>query len=251
MYKYAFTVIIGYRHRPDRLQNLRKVLSWLAGFNGVEIILVEQDNASKIKNVNLPCRYFFTKSNLPYNRSWAFNVGAKYATTDILVFGDSDLVMNPNDMIDSLQTLKDYDTVSPYRKVIDLMQHEINMTFDQLKMITRPGRGETDNRKINFSGGIVIMKKEAFLKIGGWPEEFIGWGGEDNFVTLKIEKFLKFKEMSYTCYHLPHGQEQPHQGYYQNSLNILQQFMGATNEQLVQYIAGVTPRIGLTNKYEL
>jgi predicted glycosyltransferase involved in capsule biosynthesis len=251
MYKYAFTFIIGYRHRPDRLQNLRKVLAWLTGFSGVEIIIVEQDNAPKIKNINLPGKYFFTKSDLPYNRSWAFNVGAKYATTDVIVFGDSDLIMNPNEMIDSLQNLKNYDTISPYQKVIDLMQHELNMNFDQLKMITRPGRGETDNRKINFSGGMVIMKKEAFLKIGGWPEEFIGWGGEDNFVTHKIEKFLKFKEMPYTCYHLPHGQEQINQGYYQNSLNLLQQFMNCTTEQLQQYIANTLPRIGFVNKYEL
>ena len=41
---YSFTYIIGYRHKPDRLNNLRRVLDWINGFMGAEVILIEQDN---------------------------------------------------------------------------------------------------------------------------------------------------------------------------------------------------------------
>ena len=86
---YSFTYIIGYRHNPERLNNLRRVLDWINGFGGVEVIIVEQDTHSKISHLNLKARHIFTKSNMPYNRSWAFNVAIKYSTSNILVFGHS------------------------------------------------------------------------------------------------------------------------------------------------------------------
>ena len=46
---YLFSFIIGYRHRQDRIQNLRRVIDWLSGFGGIEIIIVEQDKAIIVK----------------------------------------------------------------------------------------------------------------------------------------------------------------------------------------------------------
>jgi hypothetical protein len=86
----AFTFIIGYRHRIDRLNNLRRTLDWINGFSGGQIILVEQDKHSKISHLNLKCQHIFVKSNMPYNRSWAFNVGLKHAKSNLIVFSDSD-----------------------------------------------------------------------------------------------------------------------------------------------------------------
>jgi hypothetical protein len=76
-HNYAFTYVIGYRHRIDRLQNLRRVLDWINGFSGAEVIIVEQDKHSKISHLNLKAKHIFIKSNLPYNRSWSFNVALK------------------------------------------------------------------------------------------------------------------------------------------------------------------------------
>ena len=44
---YVFTFIIAYRHKLDRLQNLRRVIDWALGFQGVELIIVEQDKSPK------------------------------------------------------------------------------------------------------------------------------------------------------------------------------------------------------------
>ena len=70
---HSFTYIIGYRHKPDRLQNLRRVLDWINGFQGVDVIVVEQDTHSKISHLSLRCRHLFLKSDKPYNKSWSFN----------------------------------------------------------------------------------------------------------------------------------------------------------------------------------
>ena len=53
MNQYAFTFIIGYRHKIDRLNNLRRTLDWINGFSGGQIILVEQDKHTKISQITL------------------------------------------------------------------------------------------------------------------------------------------------------------------------------------------------------
>lgn len=247
--KYNFTYIIGYRHRADRYNNLKKVVNWLLGFNGIEIIIVEQDAISHLEDSALPVKHIFTKSEYPYNRSWAFNVGARYASSERLVFGDCDLIMNPDDFFKSLKELENYDTVSPYNKVIDLTQQEFNLSFEMMGKIERPYRGQNDNQKINFSGGIVMFNRDAFFKTGGYPEEFVGWGGEDNAMTLKIEKLLKYKEMDFRVYHLFHYPETPIKQYYENNLKLLGEFDKLTIEQLKVYINNVLGKIGMLHKY--
>jgi cellulose synthase/poly-beta-1,6-N-acetylglucosamine synthase-like glycosyltransferase len=247
---YLFTYVIGYRHNIERLQNLRRVLDWINGFGGVEVLLIEQDTHSKIKHLNLKAKHIFTKSNMPYNRSWAFNVAMRYANSNIIVFGDSDLIMEPNQFITGLNSLNNYEMVSPYHSVVDLTQQESNMSLDQIININRPGRGETDNQKINISGGIAMFRRDAIQKIGGWNEDFIGWGGEDDFQTMKVKNFLTWTELKARCYHLYHSRVQPDTRWYQRNLQILQKSSTMNKEQLQKVIFNQMPKIGWKNKYD-
>jgi hypothetical protein len=113
---HSFTYVIGYKHSNDRINNLRHVLDWINGFQGVDVILVEQDKHSKISHLNLKC-HIFLKTKQPYNRSWAFNVAMKNAKSGI-VFGDSDIIMDPTQFIESLRSLENFDMVSPYKSVL-------------------------------------------------------------------------------------------------------------------------------------
>lgn len=245
---YAFTYVIGYRHRIDRINNLRRVLDWINGFNGVEVILVEQDTHSKISHLNLRAKHIFVKSNLPYNRSWAFNVALKNCNSSIIVFGDSDIIMNPNDFINGLNSLKYYDMVSPYNSVIDLTQNESILSMDNLLLIDRAGRGENDNQKINISGGISMFNTESILKIGGWNEDFWSWGCEDDAQTIKVHNFLKWIELKSKCYHFYHDKEQPDMFWYQRNLQILQRISTMNKDQLQKMILSQLQKIGMKNK---
>ena len=80
-FNYNFTYIISYRHSTERFNNLKRTLEWVNAFSGGEIILVEQDKNSKLQDTKLPCRHIFLKSNMPFNKSWGFNVGLKYANS--------------------------------------------------------------------------------------------------------------------------------------------------------------------------
>ena len=247
---YKFTFIIGYRHKIDRLNNLRRTLDWINSFSGVEVILVEQDKHSKISQLSLKCKHIFVKSTMPYNRSWAFNIGLKNSNSNIIVCGDSDLVMNPDDFIKGLQTLQQYEMVSPYHSVVDLTPQESGMPLEQLVNINRPGRGETDNQKINISGGIAMFRRDSLLRIGGWNEDFIGWGGEDDYQTIKVKNFLTHTELKARCYHLYHSKEAPDNRFYQRTLQILEKSSKMTKEELSKVTNASLQKIGMKNKYD-
>jgi len=245
---YSFTYVIGYRHNLERLKNLRRVLDWINGFAKVEVLLVEQDTHSKISHLGLKAKHIFTKSNMPYNRSWAFNVALKYANSNIIVFGDSDLIMEPNQFIAGLQAIQTYEMVSPYHSVVDLTAQESNLPVEQVININRPGRGETDIQKINISGGIAMFRRDAIQKIGGWNEDFWSWGGEDDFQTMKVKNFLSWTELQAKCYHLYHEKAQPDMKWYQRNLQILQKTSNLSKEQLEKTILNQIPKIGTKNK---
>lgn len=245
---YLFTYIIGYRHNFERLQNLRRVLDWINGFGGVEVLLVEQDKHSKISHLDLKAKHIFTKSNMPFNKSWAFNVGLKHSNSNIIVFGDSDLIMDPNQFISSLNLISQYEMVNPYNKVIDLTQNESMLPFDKMIEIDRPGRGETDIQKVPLCGGICLFRKESIQKIGGWNEDFWSWGGEDDFQSVKVKNLLTWTESSAKCYHLYHNKTQPDMKWYQRNLQILQQTSNMNKEQLQKLISAQIPKIGWKNK---
>jgi predicted glycosyltransferase involved in capsule biosynthesis len=247
---YGFTYVIGYRHRIDRLQNLRRVLDWINGFSGAEVIIVEQDKHSKISHLNLKAKHIFIKSNLPYNRSWSFNVALKSSNSSVIVFGDSDLIMEPNQFIAGLQALQSYEMVSPYHTVVDLTPSETGLPMEEVVKIERPGRGETDNQKINISGGISMFRKESISKISGWNEDFIGWGGEDDYQTLKVHNFLSWTELRAKCYHLYHDKEQPEMKWYQRNLDLLKKTSQMDKSQLQKVIFNKLPKIGIKNKYD-
>ena len=248
--KYSFTFVIGYRHNLERLNNLRRVLDWINGFGGVEVLLIEQDTHSKIKHLNLKAKHIFTRSNMPYNRSWAFNVAMKWANSDIIVFGDSDLIMEPNQFIEGLKALQNFEMVSPYHSVVDLTAQESNLPLENIININRPGRGETDNQKINISGGIAMFRRDAIQRIGGWNEDFIGWGGEDDFQTMKVKNFLSWTELKARCFHLYHSRPQPDQKWYQRNLQLLQKVSTLNKDQLQKMILNHIPKIGWKNKYD-
>jgi len=249
-FPYNFTYIISYRHSVERLGNLKRTLEWINSFTGAEIIVVEQDKNSKIKDIKLPCRHIFVKSNIPFNKSWGFNVGLKYANSNVIVFGDSDLIMNPNEFIKSIKMIEQYEMINPYNSVIDLNHQESNLGLDQIMKIERPGRGETDIQKVPLCGGICIFRREAIHKIGGWHEDFVSWGGEDDFQSIKVKNFLTWYENDSKCYHLYHDRPAPDMKFYQRNLNLLKNLSEMSKEELQKVIAKVTPKSGMKNKYD-
>jgi hypothetical protein len=235
MVSYIFT----YRQiENDRYQNLIKVLEWLKQFE-FEVVIVEQDDTSKLDlkilgEYNYTIRHIFIKNSGLFNRSWGFNVGIKKAKGDILFFADSDMIVDKSVIEQTIESLKEYDVVSPFKTLIDLtpeLTANIDIhNFDYEKEYTAPHRGG-----INMCSGIVAFNRSSVEKIKGWDERFEGWGGEDDIQFMKSRHLLKCTILDNKCYHLHHtrshlnGTNQHPK--YRNNLNLFYHYN--SNQQLL------------------
>lgn len=242
-----FSYIIGYRYASSmfRENNLKIVLNWLEkdfSKHKFEIILVEQDIESKI-NFVLPsnCKHILVYNDSHYNRGWAFNVGAKFSSSEVLIFSDTDLLIKAEELLISIELCRNkFDAVDPKGKVFAMYKGEKNF-FNPDKFEIRKG--------INFSGGICVFKKTEFFKIFGWDEDLQGWGGEDDVMTHKMKKMLKFlKKTNFNIFHLFHTATSKNNERLRENVKILYKIRTMEKEQLIDYYKD--RKIGRVDKYE-
>lgn len=237
-----FSYIIPFRFRQDRILPLRRVIDWLAGFQGIEVIIVEQDNHSKIEHLNLKARHIFIESKAPFNKGWAYNVSIKYAQSDIILFGDADFIMDPMKLIESLKLIETNDCVIPTNKALNLNQQQSAMDIGTILNMFGP------NPKTNIFDGLCIFKKDSIRKIGGWNEDMIGVGYENEFMELKVKKLLKFHQSEDLGYHFFHFPENTSKQLLERNKQILDFYTKDTN-LIEQHIQQTLPKIGIGSRF--
>ena len=178
------TFLIGHRGLP-RLPHLLATLESIAAQRGVrvECIVVEQDPVSQL-GPHLPAwvRLVHTPppaADMPYCRSWTFNVGALHARAPVLVLHDNDLLVPQDYAAWNLDRVaQGFDVVNPKRFIFYLDASHTQAVFDrQAGLLRNPPEGIVQNAE---GGGSVAITAQAYARIGGLDESFIGWGGEDN-----------------------------------------------------------------------
>lgn len=238
-----FTYIIPFRYRQDRIIPLRRVIDWLSGFQGVEVLLIEQDRHSKISHLNLRVNHHFIKNEGPFNKNWAFNYGFKRALSNTIVFGDADFIMNPNELIECLKALETCECVIPTSNNVNLDYAESVGDINSIFNIKRPGF------KSSMTNGISIFNKNSLIKIGSWNEDFFGTGFGNRFQDMKINKLLNFKNLQFTGYHLFHHPDGFDANINTHNSNLFEFYNDNDINKLVQHINATIPRIGISNRY--
>jgi hypothetical protein len=220
----TISYIIGYRLTCDedkRLCNLIITINWLMRLKiklktcniNLNIIIIEQDVIPKFNitsSVFKQIEYLFIYNSGFYNRGWGFNVGYKNYVSDYYFFGDGDIIMNENDMINVFTTCFKYDAVNPYKEIYDSTEEymKINEKIELINLNNNfislfPKRENTC-----FSGGIMGISEYSMSLLNGWDERFRGRGWEDYAFTSKIELFLySTKTYGYLALHLWHPYE--------------------------------------------
>lgn len=165
--------IIGHRG-VARLPHLLNTIRSIAGQRGVpvECVVVEQSPQQEARqHLSRGVRYLHTPVDVsqPYNRSRAFNSGARLARGDVLILHDNDVVV-PRDYAATAAKAIDagYDFANLIRFLFYVRGSEASFEEPPERIVE------------NTQGGSVVARRSAYFDIGGYDEEFIGWGGEDN-----------------------------------------------------------------------
>ena len=174
--------IIGHRGE-ERLPHLLLVLKSIAAQQDVrfECIVVEQDMAPLVRD-RLPgwVKYVHapvSSPETPYIRSLAFNVGARLAAAPLLVFHDDDMLVPAEYAAEILRCRNQgYEVINLKRFIFYLAKRDGPgglFAWDEQGL---PMDAVIENLE---AGGSVAITREAFEAIGGFDEDFVGWGGED------------------------------------------------------------------------
>jgi hypothetical protein len=160
--------VIGHRG-VSRLPHLLTTLRSIAGQRetAIECIVVEQDRERVVES-QLPSwvRYVFTPCETDYNRGAAFNAGVEMARGEFVVLHDNDIVV-PADYA--------REVIARGREGFEFLNLKRFLFF-----LNAPNDRVPTSVMQNAIGGSVAASRRAFIGIGGFDEEFVGWGGEDN-----------------------------------------------------------------------
>ncbi len=141
-----------------------------------------------------------------FSRARTFNAGVALSSGACLVLHDADIVVPRTYLKAVVARLRGgWDALQPLRYLFYLGEQ------DSLQFISAAGafcpRRIAEVRQ-NFSGGSVAATRAAYLAIGGYDEDFSGWGGEDSEFLDRLETVRLFRGAFAPAVHLWHSPQE-------------------------------------------
>lgn len=213
------TVVVGLRSSSNEPQRLRNALICLQALNVQDlareryrIVVVEQDEAPHLEVTVAPYidNYVFAYNPGPYNRGWAFNIGAALpaAASGILCLTDADLLIGPDFLRRCLERVQGRKVaVLPYDEVLYLDAAATERAVsDYLKTPAKRGDANGFRGRVfsTSEGGTIWVDAELYREVGGHDERFRGWGREDREFCRRLEKVVRIDRLKGKLLHLYH-----------------------------------------------
>ncbi|MEZ4883082.1 MAG: glycosyltransferase, partial [Chitinophagales bacterium] len=232
----------------ERIAALVFVLKKLRNyFPDLEILVVEQDSEAKLDlDANLNVKHLFIFNSGLFNKGWSFNLAEKHTQKSVLAFGDADIFLEKEDYLSFFKSAENFEAITPN------MTEAINVRISDANTLKYEN---IDKRPLfdTFAGGLVILTREGFEKIGGWDERFEGWGCEDNAVSHVIYNTLTSKTYYFPMYHIDHPRSQldgKEQVKYEENKNLMAEILSMNETPLLRYIQYLQDQEkGIAEKY--
>ncbi|MCA9051605.1 MAG: glycosyltransferase [Planctomycetaceae bacterium] len=201
----------------ERLAQLRTtILSVFAQVDcRVEVVVVDQSLVPSFKEMPEGIRYrHLSKANVPegWHKAWAYNVGARMARSNILIFQDGDICVPREYAVRALETLSSgtYEAASLQRFLFYLNEKSTR----RVMAASDPEiAGSVERVFQNWKGGTIAIRRDAFFRLGGFDEGFVDWGGEDDefFDRCSVLRHCRFGYLPFVhLWHPPQdGRKQP------------------------------------------
>lgn len=139
-----------------------------------EVIFIEQAYKSDYEPVDdrgIADKHIVIPHEGEFNKSWLMNIGAREASTHILVYIDADMIFG-----------KEYLYFVNLWRMNTHPNPRFFVGWDWI--IKLPGKDEPIARMVRTTaltaGGCFWVDKEFFWEVGGMNENYFGYGGEDN-----------------------------------------------------------------------
>ena len=129
----------------------------------------------------------------PFAKAWALNVGARLSEGGVLLFGDADVIVpgglerrprSARAASRSSSPTASSSTSRPTRPRSCASGARAPVRRDPSAPRNRDAVGE----RLVLCGGWFAIRRDAFAALGGFDERFVGWGGEDDAMTIKVER---------------------------------------------------------------
>lgn len=141
-----------------------------------------------------------------FNRSLAVNNAARQARGDVFIISDSDVIFDPRLIGLIAGHIETRQYLIPFTRGIRLTQRA---TFRVLsgEDVSASGMSHRDIEfELSIPGSLMnVITREAFEKIGGMDERFMGWGYEDFAYIEALRRFYGMPHrIDFTIFHLWH-----------------------------------------------
>lgn len=212
--RHQITIVIPFRiDSTERARNLSLLLDDLAN-TCINIFLLEADCEQRY-HVNLSngyVKYIFVKDDLPFfYKTRYLNSLVGMCQTPVVALWDTDVIISHYQLYDAVQSIISgiCDLNIPYNGEVRVLSSEQTTVYEHNKcyefLEKRTNVFKIMNRR-PVCGGVVLVNRLIYGRVGGQNESFHGWGPEDAEFIRRFE-ILGYKvrwESSGPAFHLWH-----------------------------------------------